>query len=195
MEYGKSVEEKVYKKYITHGINENVRVIDVVKKEATDGSWKAFDVIFSNGEGELNHRVFKFTYRPAATNAKREIMSEKDQGIEYLKAIKHIFSKVVGSTEKYDALISKVVGTTEDEQFDSFITVLKSMSGTTSNPFRLLCIDNGKGYAKVPGWSNGFCEAMEIIPSKLTFNEAKYGKKKPENTEAVIKPSEDTLPF
>lgn len=197
MNYGNTVEEKVYKKYISHGINENVKIINVEKitgdKEGT--VWNAFDVTFSNGESELKARFFEFKYREGGTDAKGTVLDEKTQEMNYLKRVKHLFSKALGDPKLYDSQISKVTG------FDSFISTLKSMVVTPkediiSKPFRLLCIDNKKGYAKVPDWDSGFTESMDINPSKLKFDEVKYGKKtKPENVEKIEPSSENSLPF
>ena len=197
MNYNQKVQEKVFKKYITHGINENVKVTNIEKvsgdKEGT--VWKAFDITFSNGESELKTRIFQFKYRPGATDFKGNILDEATQESDYLKRIKHLFSKVVGDSDKYDEYISKVAGTTDAEQFDSLTDVLESIVKSDTKPFRLLCIDNKKGYPKVPDWNSGFAESMEVNPTKLTFNEAKYGKPKlPEATE-VISSSPQGLTF
>lgn len=196
MNYNQKVQEKVFKKYIAHGINENVKVINIEKvsgdKEGT--VWKAFDVTFSNGESELKTRIFEFKYRVGATDFKGNILDEATQESNYLKRLKHLFSKVIGSSEKYDEVMSKIIGKTDDEQFDSLIAILTSMI-PDSKSFRLLCIDNKKGYPKVPDWDSGFAESMDVVPSKLQFNEAKYGKKEiPKNVE-IIASTDIELPF
>lgn len=190
MNYNQKVEEVVFKKYISHGINENVKVINIEKvsgdKEGT--VWEAFDVTFSNGDGELKTRIFDFKYRPGATDFKGNVLDEKTQENNYLKRIKHIFSKVVGDSDKYDILISKVTS------FDSLVEALKK-AVPTSKSFRLLCIDNKKGYPKTPDWESGFIESMDVNPSKLKFDEIKYGKKVISKEAEVITKSSDDLPF
>lgn len=190
MNYNQKVEEKVFKKYISHGINENIVVTNVekVSGEKDTTIWNAFDITFSNGESELKTRIFEFKYRAGGTNAKGVIEDEATQESKYLKRIKHIFSKVIGDPDKYDTLVSKATS------FDSFITILKSMI-TNSKPFRLMCIDNKKGYATVPGWDSGFIESMDINPSKLQFNEARYGKVNVSKEVEVIATTNSELPF
>lgn len=197
MNYNQVVEESVYKKYITHGVNENiqaVRVVPVSSGPDATSPWKAGDVFLSNGEDELKLRIFQFKYRPDARDAKGVSLTKEQQEENYLKRVKHLFSKIIGDAGKYDLMISKVTGKTEDEQFDSFISILNDMT-VSSKKIRLLCIDNGKGFPKVPDWNRGFAESMDVNPSKLVFDQAKYGKKtKPENVE-IIAPSSGELPF
>lgn len=190
MNYNQKVEESVFKKYISHGINENIKVINVEKVSGDkDGTvWNAFDVTFSNGESELKTRFFEYKYRPGATDWKGNILDDKTQETNYLKRIKHLFSKVIGDSDKYDSLVSKVTS------FDSLIIVLQS-TVVNSKPFRLLCIDNKKGYPKVPDWESGFAESIDINPTKLKFDESKYGKKVISKNVEVIAATNDSLPF
>lgn len=196
MEYGKTVEEKVYKKYITHGINDDVFIsaIEKVSGEKNGTVWNGFDITFSNGEGELKSRIFEFKYNGDYTNWKGVVIDQKAQEDEYLKRLKHIFSKAIGDPNEYDKLVSKVTGKTDSEKFDSLITLLQSVVGK-SKKFRLLCIDNKKGYPTIPSWSNGFVESMDVNPSKLKYDEGKYGKKTEPNNVEVITKAKDDLPF
>ncbi len=191
MNYNQVVEESVYKKYITHGINENIVATSVteVSGDSNGAVWNAIDVTFSNGESDLRARFFEFKYRPAATDAKGVIIDEKTQEINYLKKMKHLFSKIADSPEAYDMAMANA------KDWSSFVAAIRAIVAG-SKKFRLICIDNGKGFPKIPDWNSGFAESMDVNPTKLKFDSVKYGKKvKPEEAVEKVAPAADDLPF
>jgi len=178
MNYNQKVEEAVSgNNYLKCGINENVRVMKV-EYVKTD-SYEAGDVYLNGGGEDFRWRIFPFNaYKGDGAS------SVEDQEKRYLQTIKHVFSKTVG-TEAYDATVSNP----KINSFELFIKALSYMSVEVakdkSKPFRLILIaKNGKGdnaskqYTSMPNWSGGFCESMDVNPTKLTFDESKYGMKK-----------------
>lgn len=202
MNYNQSTEgDKPMRNYITIGINENVFAKSVVYVEGDkNGSiWKAFDITFSNGEEELRSRFFEFKYRPEGKDYEGNLLSQEKQEEDYLKRIKHIFGKVVGSDKEYDNIISSIKPDKSGEvSFERFIDTLNSMCNDT-NKFRLKCVNNGKNYPKIQDWVTwGFCESMSVTPSKLRWDEAKHGRKKLDKTDVgteQVKAEVDGLPF
>lgn len=201
--YGKKVKETVYTngKYFVHGINEDVFLRKLVKSE-----WNGKtigDLILENEKGAtLQKRIFPFTPNPNFLDKKtNKAVSDDDQEDKYLANIKSIFSKAVGE-DFYDKAISKVTGKDSDEQFESFLDTLARMckdNYKNSKAIRIILIDKG-GFPSVPTWNGGFTESMDIpkAQSKLTFDEAKYGRKnnsKPAGIENSVGQDDQDLPF
>lgn len=175
MNYGKKVEEAVSQgSYLQCGINENVTINRVVAEKWGDNT--VGDVFLGNGGNEFKWRIFPFNYNPSFSN------TEEEQEKKYLQNIKHVFSKAVGEAN-YDNHIAKA------KDFDSFISLLSGMSvekaKDKSKPFRLILIakkNKDKYYSTMPTWGGGYCEEMSVSPTKLKFDEAKYGMPKKDAT-------------
>ena len=183
MNYGKTVTEAVSQgSYLQCGINENVTINKVVAEKWGDKT--VGDVFLGNGGNEFKWRIFPFNYNPSFNN------TEEEQEEKYLQNIKHVFSKAVGEAN-YDKFIAQA------KDFDSFIDLLSKMTvekaGDKSKPVRLTLIakkNKDKYYSSMPTWAGGFCEEMSVTPSKLKFDEAKYGMPKKDATKI-----EEASPF
>lgn len=199
--YGKKVEEQVFNNdWFSAGIQENIYVQKVELASYGD-SKECADITYGNKEGQsIKARVFPFVYNASLTKTVKDEkvpFTEDEQFDNYLVKFKHIFSKAVGE-ENYDKGIAKAT------DFKSFIGILSKMaleSNPNSKPFRLMIINkentkDGKRYNIVPNWTGGFCESMDVNPSKLKWDEAKYGAKKKDASkiETVEDSSSDDVP-
>lgn len=173
MNYGKKVESPSAGSYLSHGINENVVALKGEYIE-TD-TYKAVDIYLGTSEDKaIKHRIFEFKANPSFD------ASAEQQEDKFLQNIKSLMSETIGK-DNYDKAISKAT------DFKTFATILCSMckdKNPKTLPFRLMLINkenktNGKNYAVVPtSWAGGFTESMEVNPTKLKFDESKYGSKK-----------------
>ena len=193
MNYGKKVDEAAPQgNYLQCGINEKVNIARVVAEKWGDKT--VADVFLENGGNEFKWRIFPFNYNANFSN------TEEEQEEKYLQNIKHVFSKAVGE-ENYDKFIAQA------KDFDSFIDILSKMSvekaKANSKPIRLMLIakkNKDKFYSTMPTWNGGFCEEMSTTPSKLKFDEAKYGMPKKdaakvEDADSPFGTVSDDLPF
>ncbi len=204
--YSKKVEEQpsFNSDWFGAGIHENIYVQKVEMATWGDGK-ECADVIFGDKQGRtISSRMFPFQFNDKLTKnvkedgvEKKVPFTEEEQLDSYLIRFKHIFSKTVGE-ENYDKAISKAT------DFKSFVGILSKMSleaNPASKPFRLMVISKynekaGKNYNSVPTWSGGVCESMDVNPSKLKFDEAKYGAKKKESSATEIpSASKEKMPW
>ena len=202
--YSKRVEEQNFDtSWFGAGIHENIYVQKVEMSTWGDNK-ECADITFGDKQGRtISSRVFPFYHNPALTKKVKEEgvektipYTEEEQFDNYLVRFKHIFSKTIGD-ENYDKAVSKAT------DFKSFISILSKMaleSNPSSKPFRLMIINKmneraGKKYNIIPTWSGGFCESMDVNPSKLRFDDKKYGIEKKDTSATEKNNSTEKMPW